>query len=41
MNYKTEKKRLREQKVVGQMIALYCRKNHNTDYGRRMAQAMA
>lgn len=35
MNYKTEKKRLREQKVVGQMIALYCRKNHNTDYGMK------
>ena len=24
----TEKKRLREKKVVGEMIALYCRKNH-------------
>lgn len=25
---KTEKKRQKEQKVVGEMIALYCRKNH-------------
>lgn len=25
---KTEKKRKKEQRVVGEMIALYCRKNH-------------
>jgi len=26
----TEKKRLREKKIVGEMIALYCRKNHGS-----------
>lgn len=30
---KIEQKRKREQKVVTEMIALYCRKNHNTPKG--------
>ncbi len=30
LSMKAEKKRSREQKVVEEMIALYCRKNHHT-----------
>lgn len=33
MTAKIEKKRKKEQKVVGEMIALYCRKNHS-GYGK-------
>lgn len=36
MNEKIEKKRKKEQKVVGEMIALYCRKNHSDTVGKEL-----
>ena len=33
LNMKAEKKRKREQKVVEEMISLYCRKNHRIENG--------
>ena len=37
----TEEKRLREKRVVGQMIALYCRGHHHTPTGQLCPQCQA
>lgn len=36
VNKKIEMKRLKEQKVVGEMIALYCRKHHKGTNGKEL-----